>query len=140
MVLTTSIAGMGFDPNNVTKVIHTCPPRDLSQCFQEIGRAGRRGQPAQAILYYNNRDIARNYLGIKDDIIEYCKNNSNCLRNQLLSVFGLPKKTKVLIMIVNDVFIAKYNANVCFVALKVIHLNCFALVKWNPLFSQNLTR
>ena len=37
-------------------------------------------------------------------------------------VFGLPKKTKVhvLIMIVNDVHSAKYNANVCFVALKVI--------------------
>lgn len=60
LVLTTSITGMGFDPKIVTKGIHTCPQRDLSQYFQEIGRAGRRGQPAQAILYYNNRDIARN--------------------------------------------------------------------------------
>lgn len=46
LVLTTSISGMGFDPSNVTQVIHTCPPRDLSQYFQEVGRAGRRGQRA----------------------------------------------------------------------------------------------
>ena len=41
LVLTTSIAGLGFDPKNVTKIIHTCSPRDISQYLQEIGRAGR---------------------------------------------------------------------------------------------------
>jgi hypothetical protein len=46
LVLTTSISGMGFDPSNLMQVIHTCPPRDISQYFQEVVRAGRRGQPA----------------------------------------------------------------------------------------------
>lgn len=74
LVLTTSIAGMGFDPKNVSRVIHTCPPRNASQYLQEIGRAGRRGQSSRAILYFGNRDIAANLPGIKEDIINYCKN------------------------------------------------------------------
>lgn len=91
LVLTTSISGMGFDPSNVTQVIHACPPRDLSQYFQEVGRAGRRGQRSHAVLYYNNQDIARNLPGIHENIINYCKNNSMCLRDQLLSTFGFTK-------------------------------------------------
>ncbi|KAK6175939.1 hypothetical protein SNE40_014313 [Patella caerulea] len=91
LVLTTSIAGMGFDPKNVTRIVHTCPPRSLSQYLQEIGRAGRRGQPSEAILYFSNRDIAKNLPGITEDIILYCKNKTSCLRNNLLSVFGFTK-------------------------------------------------
>ncbi|XP_021339507.1 uncharacterized protein LOC110440673, partial [Mizuhopecten yessoensis] len=63
LVLTTSILGMGFDPSNVTQVIHASPPRNVSQYLQEIGRAGRRGQTASATLYYNNRDIAKDLPG-----------------------------------------------------------------------------
>ena len=42
LVFTTSIAGIGFDPRNVTHVIHASPPRNLSQYLQEVGRAGRQ--------------------------------------------------------------------------------------------------
>lgn len=93
LVLTTSIAGMGFDPSNVEHVIHTCPPRSMAQYLQEVGRAGRRGQHATATMYFNNRDIAKNLPGIQDDIIQYCQNETNCLRNQLLSVFGFQKES-----------------------------------------------
>lgn len=53
LVLTTSIAGMGFDPKNVTHVIHACP-------------------------------------------LNYCKTDSSCLRNQLLSVFGFKKDKSII--------------------------------------------
>lgn len=96
LVLTTSIAGMGFDPKNVTHIIHACPPRNMSQYLQEIGRAGRCGQPSFATLFYSNRDIGKNLPGIKEDIINYCKNDSSCLRNQLLSVFGFEKKESII--------------------------------------------
>lgn len=96
LVLTTSIAGMGFDPKNVTHIIHACPPRNMSQYLQEIGRAGRSGQPSFATLFYSNRDIGKNLPGIKEDIINYCKNDSSCLRNQLLSVFGFEKKESII--------------------------------------------
>ncbi|XP_071139716.1 ATP-dependent DNA helicase RecQ-like [Mytilus edulis] len=92
----TSISGMGFDPKNVTSIIHACPPRNTSQYLQEIGRAGRCGQPSVATLYYSNRDLGKNLPGIKDDIINYCKNDSSCIRNQLLSVFGFEKDKSII--------------------------------------------
>jgi superfamily II DNA helicase RecQ len=95
LVLTTSIAGMGFDPENVTQVIHTCPPRSMSQYLQEVGRAGRRGQSAKATLYYRNSEISKNLPGIVDDIISYCLNDTSCLRNQMLSVFGFEKDSSI---------------------------------------------
>ena len=91
MVLSTSVSGMGFDPECVTRVVHARPPRNITQYMQEIGRAGRRGQRSEAILYYNNNDIAKNLPSIQSDIIEYCKNRQKCLRSQLLSTFGFEK-------------------------------------------------
>lgn len=96
LVLTTSILGMGFDPENVTHVVHSCPPRNISQYFQEVGRAGRRGQPSVASLYYSARNIARNLPGITEDIIHYCKNDTSCLRNCILSVFGFQKNSDIV--------------------------------------------
>lgn len=69
LVLTTSISGMKFDPRNVSRVVHTCPPRNALQYLQEIGRAGRQGHSSRATLYFGNRDIATNIPGIKEDII-----------------------------------------------------------------------
>lgn len=96
LVLTTSILGMGFDPENVTHVVHSCPTRNISQYFQEVGRAGRRGQPSVASLYYSTRNIARNLPGITEDIIQYCKNDTSCLRNCIHSVFGFEKNSDIV--------------------------------------------
>jgi len=89
LVLTSSVAGMGFDPPSIVRVIHTKPPRSLSHYLQEIGRAGRRGQPSNAILYYNKKDFAKNLPGIQDDIVQYCGNEDTCLRQMLLNTFGI---------------------------------------------------
>ena len=83
LVLSTSLSGMGFVPPSVTRVMHVCPPRSLSQYLQEIGRAGRRGQASTAILYYSKRDIAGNLPGMSDDIRDYC-NDDGCLRKNYL--------------------------------------------------------
>ena len=90
LILCTSAIGMGFDANTITRVIHTKPPRNLSDYFQEISRAGRAGQPARAILHFSPADIAHNLKGIKPDIIEYCKSDG-CLRSSILRTYGFEK-------------------------------------------------
>ncbi|KAJ8300059.1 hypothetical protein KUTeg_021578 [Tegillarca granosa] len=75
LVFTTSVIGMGFDPPSIKHIIHMKPPRNLNNYFQEIGRAGRRGQISKATLYYCNADISKNLPGITDDIISYCKSD-----------------------------------------------------------------
>lgn len=95
LVLSTSVAGMGFDPPSVVRVIHACPPRSLVQYMQEIGRAGRRGQASEAILYYRASDISPNLPGISEDIVQYCRNSDVCLREKMLSFFGFQKDSSI---------------------------------------------
>ena len=56
---------LGVDIPSIRQVIHIGPPCSLKAYFQETGRAGRDGKPAQAILYYNNRDIGKNRTGMQ---------------------------------------------------------------------------
>ena len=49
------------------------PPRTVTEYFQETGRAGRDGKLSTAVLYYDNRDIAKNTEGMTDDIRTFCK-------------------------------------------------------------------
>ena len=90
LLLCTSTIGMGFNPPGVERVVHAAPPRNLSDYFQQIGRAGRSGQEATALLHFNASDMAANLPGIKDDIVSYCK-TEDCLRECILNNFGFSK-------------------------------------------------
>jgi superfamily II DNA helicase RecQ len=88
LVFCTNVVGVGFDGGSVSRVIHSKPPRNINDYVQEIGRAGRRNQKAEAVLYWNARDVAANVRGISHDIINYCKSQDFCLRRKLLSFYG----------------------------------------------------
>jgi ATP-dependent DNA helicase RecQ len=56
IMVATNAFGMGIDKADVRIVAHYDLPDSIEAYFQEAGRAGRDGQPARAILLYNNAD------------------------------------------------------------------------------------
>ena len=57
VMVATNAFGMGIDKPDVRLVVHLDPPDSLEAYFQEAGRAGRDGAPAEAVLLTHPRDV-----------------------------------------------------------------------------------
>jgi ATP-dependent DNA helicase RecQ len=58
VIVATNAFGMGVDKPDIRFVYHADASESLDAYHQEIGRAGRDGKPAEAVLFYRSRDIS----------------------------------------------------------------------------------
>ena len=91
VVFATVALGLGVNIPNVTLIIHIGHPRTLQSYYQEIGRAGRNGKPAKALIFYNGSGISANKPGMTNEMREFSTTVSTCLRDYLLKPLGSSK-------------------------------------------------
>ena len=103
VIVATIAFGMGIDKCDTRRIVHYGPPKTVEEYYQQIGRAGRDGLPAECIMYTSPSDFDRYlsdfYLGSLEgsakeasvqstkSLKEFALNREKCRRKSLLDFF-----------------------------------------------------
>lgn len=101
LMVATVAFGMGIHKPDVRFIVHVDMPRTIEQYYQEIGRAGRDGLPAECLMLYSTKDLMvyksfqendspehGKSMGRKTELMYRLCTSSRCRRAELLRYFG----------------------------------------------------
>jgi ATP-dependent DNA helicase RecQ len=120
VVVATSAFGMGIDKPNVRSVVHAAVTDSVDDYYQQVGRAGRDGKPATAVLFYRQEDLGlrRYFVARTPDrdllarVVEHLRRNVSSTHEELTRGVEAPaRRVTAMVSLLEDAAVVEADAS-----------------------------